>query len=109
MRRLRWLTMLALATARAFLQEGPKCRRVVTYLDMGSALQVTPPNTNHQVTVALERLMEEDSIAHHPFIAALVVSSMLGGLPRSGFVDCACRLGRFAGDADGQDARTFHA
>jgi hypothetical protein len=30
-------------------------------------------------------------------------------LPGPGFFDCARRLGRFAGDPDGQDARTFHA
>jgi hypothetical protein len=32
-----------------------------------------------------------------------------GGLPGPGFFDCARRLGRFVGDPDGQDARTFHA
>jgi len=31
------------------------------------------------------------------------------GLSAPGFFDCARRLGRFAGDPDGQDARTFHA
>lgn len=101
--------MLALATARAFLQEAAKCRRLATYRDMANALQVTPPNTIHQVTVALERLMEEDAVAHRPFIAALAISTTLGDLPRRGFFDCASRLGRFAGDPDGQDARTFHA
>jgi hypothetical protein len=30
-------------------------------------------------------------------------------LPGPGFFDCARRLGRFAGDPDGPDARTFHA
>lgn len=109
LRRLRRLTMLALATARAFLREAAKCRRLVTYRDMASALQLTPPNTIHQVTVALERLMEEDAVAHHPFIAALAISTILGDLPRRGFFDCASRLGRFAGDPDGQDASTFHA
>ncbi|WP_296712394.1 hypothetical protein [Rhodoblastus sp.] len=109
LRRLRRLTMLALATARAFLQEAAKSRRVVTYRDMASALRVTPPNTIHQVTVALERLMEEDAVAHRPFIAALAISATLGDLPRRGFFDCSSRLGRFAGDPDGQDARTFHA
>lgn len=101
--------MLALATARAFLQEAAKRRRLVTYRDMAGALQVAPPNTIRQVTVALERLMEEDAVAHHPFIAALVISATLGDLPRRGFFDCAIRLGRFEGDPDGQDARTFHA
>ena len=61
------------------------------------------------VTEALERLMEEDAAADRPFIAALAISKARGGLPGPGFFDCARRLGRFAGDPDGQDARTFHA
>ena len=61
------------------------------------------------VTEALERLTEEDAAADRPFIAALAISKARGGLPGPGFFDCARRLGRFAGDPDGQDARTFHA
>jgi hypothetical protein len=53
--------------------------------------------------------MEEDAAADRPFIAALAISKARGGLPGPGFFDCAQRLGRFAGDPDGQDARTFHA
>jgi hypothetical protein len=63
----------------------------------------------HQVTEALEHLMQEDAAADRPFIAALAISKARGGLPGPGFFDCARRLGRFAGDPDGQDARTFHA
>ena len=36
-------------------------------------------------------------------------ASAHGDLPRRGFFDCAGRLGRFAGDPDGQDTRTYHA
>jgi hypothetical protein len=61
------------------------------------------------VTEALERLMEEDAGADRPFIAALAISKAHGGLPAPGFFDCAQRLGRFAGDPDGQDAWSFHA
>jgi hypothetical protein len=57
----------------------------------------------------MERLMEEDAAANRPFIAALVISKARTGLPGPGFFDCARRLGRFAGDLDGQDTRTFHA
>jgi hypothetical protein len=46
--------------------------------------------------------MEEDAAADHPFIAALAISKARGGLPAPGFFDCARRLGRFAGDPDGQ-------
>jgi hypothetical protein len=73
------------------------------------ALQILPPQSIHRVTEALERLMEEDAAADRPFIAALVISKARGGLPASGFFDCARRLGRFAGDPDGQDAWSFHA
>jgi hypothetical protein len=101
--------MLPLAQVRAFLHAAAKRRRLVTYREMASALQAAPPNTIHQVTVALERLMEEDAAASRPFIAALAVSATLGDLPRRGFFECAGRLGRFTGDPDGADARTFHA
>jgi hypothetical protein len=61
------------------------------------------------VTEAPESLMEEDAAADRPFTAALAISKARGGLPAPGFFDCARRLGRFAGDPHGQDARTFHA
>ena len=73
----------------------------------GSSDLATP--IHPRVTEALERLMEEDAAADRPFIAALVISKARGGLPASGFFDCARRLGRFAGDPDGQDAWSFHA
>ena len=101
--------MLSLENMREILVEAAKRRRVVTYRDIAGVLEVRPPNTIHQVTDTLERLMEEDAAAHRPFIAALAVSGTLGGLPRQGFFDCAGRLGRFAGDPDGQDAGTYHA
>jgi len=72
-------------------------------------LTILPPQSIHRVTVDLERVMEEDAVADRPFIAALVISKARAGLPGPGFFDCARRLGRFAGDPDGQDARTFHA
>jgi hypothetical protein len=74
-----------------------------------SRIQILPPHSIQQVTEALERLMEEDAAADRPFIAALVISKARGGLPARGFFDCARRLGRFAGDPDGQDAWSFHA
>jgi hypothetical protein len=36
---------------------------------------------HHQITVALERLMEKDAEAGLPFIAALLISKARGGLP----------------------------
>jgi uncharacterized Zn-finger protein len=38
----------------------------------------------------------------------LALSKDHGGLPVPGFFDCARRLGRFAGDSNGQDVKTFH-
>jgi hypothetical protein len=100
--------MLSLENMRAFLEEAAKRRRVVAYRDIASVLEVPPPNTIHQVTDSLERLMEQDAAERRPFIAALAVSGTLVDLPRRGFFDCAGRLGRFDGDPEGQDARIYH-
>jgi len=91
---------------RAFLESIANRRIPITYQELAEALQILPPHSIHQVTEALERLMEEDAAADRPFIAALAISKARGGLPAPGFFDCGRRLGRFA---DGQDARTFHA
>ena len=82
---------------RAFLENFAKRRTPITYQELAKALQISPPHSIHQVTEALERLMEEDAAADRPFIAALVISKARGGLPAPGFFDCARRLGRFAG------------
>jgi hypothetical protein len=97
------------AKARAFLENFAKSRIPITYQEMVKALQILPPHSIHQVTEALERLMEEDAAANRPLIAALAIGKARGGLPARGFFDCARRLGRFAGDPDGQDAWSFHA
>ncbi len=97
------------ARVREFLESLAKRRNLITYQELANALQILPPHSIHQVTEALERLMEEDAAADRPFIAALALSKARGGLPAPGFFDCARRLGRFAGDPAGQEARTFHA
>jgi hypothetical protein len=61
----------------------------------------------HQVTEALERLMEEDAAAERLFVAALAISK--AHEPAPGFFDCARRLGQFSGDPDGEEARMPHA
>jgi len=94
----------------AFRENFATKRRIpITYQELAKALQILPPHSIHRVTDALERLMEEDAAADRPFIAALVISKARGGLPAPGFFDCARRLGRFAGDPDGQDTWSFHA
>ncbi|WIY23806.1 hypothetical protein [Parasedimentitalea psychrophila] len=81
----------------------------ITYQALAKALGLVPPNTIHQLTVALECLIEEDTAAARPLIAALVVSKARGGLPAPGFFDCAQRVGRFKGDPLGPDAPAFYA
>ena len=97
------------ARAREFLESLAKRRNLITYQELANALQILPSHSIHQVTEALERLMEEDAAADRPLIAALAISKARGGLPAPGFFDCARRLGRFAGDPHGQDAWSFHA
>ena len=97
------------ARVRAFLENGVQRQIPITYQELAKALQILPPHSIHRVTEALDRLMEQDAAADRPFIAALVISKARGGLPAPGFFDCARRLGRFAGDPDGQDACSFHA
>jgi hypothetical protein len=91
------------------LENFAKRRIPITYQELAKALQILPPRSIHRVTEALERLMEEDAAARRPFIAALAICKVRGGLPAPGFFDCARRLGRFAGDPDGQHAWSFHA
>ena len=97
------------AKLRALLENFAKRRIPITYQELAKALQILPPRSIHRVTEALECLMEEDAAADRPFIAALAISKARGGLPAPGFFDCARRLGRFAGNPDGQDAWSFHA
>lgn len=94
---------------RAHLQALAALRVPITYRDVAKAMLLSPPHTIHQVTEALEQLMAEDAAADCPFIAAMVVSKWRSGLPAPGFFDCAARLGRFAGDATGSNARAFYA
>jgi hypothetical protein len=94
---------------RAHLQTLPRQRVPISYREVAKGLQLQPPNTIHQVTESLEQLMAEDAAAARPFIAALVISKWRAGLPAPGFFDCASRLGRFAGDAAGPEAREFHS
>jgi uncharacterized Zn-finger protein len=93
---------------RKYLQEIAGQASPITYLALGKALQLLAPQVIHRLTEALERLMTEDAAGGHPFIAALVISRVRGGLPARGFFDCATRLGRFHGDATGPAASSFH-
>jgi len=97
------------ARLREHLQTLAALRVAISYRDLAKAMLLSPPQTIHQLTEALEQLMAEDAAADCPFIAALVVSKWRSGMPAPGFFDCAAQLGRFSGDATGPDARAFHA
>jgi hypothetical protein len=94
---------------REHLQRISKQGVPVIYNELSKALDLTRPNTIHQVTEALEHLMEEDAATGHPFIASIAISKARGGLPAPGFFDCARRLRRFSGDDVGPEAWAFHA
>jgi hypothetical protein len=81
----------------------------ITYQALAKALELSPPNTIHQLTVALECLIEEDVTVGRPLIAALVISKARSGLPAPGFFECAKRVGCFAGDQSGPEAPAFFA
>ena len=66
---------------RTYLQNMAAAGLTITYGELARLLELSPPNTIHQITVALERLMREDAEAGRPFIAALVISKARGGLP----------------------------
>lgn len=100
--------MLALRV-RAHLCEIAGHATPITYQALARSLDLVPPNTIHQLTVALECLIEEDAAAARPLIAALVVSKAQAGLPALGFFECAQHVGRFDGDPSGPEALAFYA
>mgnify|MGYP001600255520 FL=1 len=85
-----------------------KSAQPVTYQALAKALELSPPNTIHQLTVALECLIEEDANAARPLIAALVISKARGGLPAPGFFECAKRVGLFHGHHSGANASAYY-
>lgn len=94
---------------RAYLSQTSGLALPMTYQALASALELRPPNTIHQLTMALECLIKEDAAAERPLIAALVVSKGRGGLPAPGFFDCARRVGCFGGEPEGAESAAFYA
>jgi hypothetical protein len=94
---------------RDYLKQIAPQRIPITYAELAQALQHAPPNTIHQVALALETLMKEDADAGRPLISALVISRARDGMPAPGFFDCARRFVGYAGTEQGTDARLFHA
>lgn len=93
---------------REHLCEIAKKAQPVTYQALAKALVLSPPNTIHQLTVALENLIEEDAATARPLIAALVISKARGGLPGPGFFECAKRVGLYHGHHSGPEASAYH-
>ena len=94
---------------RAHLVKTAKQGVLITYGNLANAVNLSPPHKIHQLTEALEVLMEEDAAARRPFIAALAISKGRGGLPAPGFFDCARRLGRYTGKDRDTSAFAYHA
>lgn len=83
-------------------------RHLVTYRALIERLQLPTP-AMQTLTAALEHLAALDARADRPLRSALVISQGASRLPRTGFFECATRLGRFSGPADGAAAASWHA
>lgn len=83
-------------------------RHLVTYRSLVERLQLPTP-AMQTLTAALEYLATLDARAGRPLRSALVISQGASRLPRTGFFECAARLGRFAGPTDGAAAASWHA
>lgn len=90
------------------LTEARRQRHLVTYRALVERLQLPAP-AMQTLTAALEHLAALDARADRPLRSALVISQGASRLPRTGFFDCATRLGRFSGPADGAAAASWHA
>ena len=93
---------------RAHLCEIAQTAQPITYQAFAKRLELSPPNTIHQLTVALEQLIDEDAAANRPLIAALVISKARAGLPGRGFFEYTKEIRLFDGDVLGPDASVFH-
>jgi len=83
-------------------------RHLVTYRALIERLQLPTP-AMQTLTAALEHLAALDARSERPLRSALVISQGASRLPRTGFFECAARLGRFSGPADGAVAASWHA
>ena len=90
------------------LEEMRQQRRLVTYRSLIERLALPAP-AMQTLALTLEYLAALDAKASRPLRSALVVSQSASRLPRVGFFECAVRLGRFAGPAEGAGAASWHA
>lgn len=90
------------------LDDARRQRHLLTYRALIERLQLPTP-AMQTLTAALEHLAALDARAERPLRSALVISQGASRLPRTGFFDCAVRLGRFSGPSDGLAAAAWHA
>jgi hypothetical protein len=83
-------------------------RHLVTYRALLERIQLPTP-AMQTLTAALEHLASLDARAEQPMRSSLVISQGASRLPRTGFFECAERLGRFSGPSDGIAAASWHA
>lgn len=90
------------------LNDARRQRQLVTYRALIERLQLPAP-AMQTLAAALEYLAALDARAERPLRSSLVVSQGASRLPRPGFFECAARLGRFFGEANGSAAASWHA
>ena len=86
------------------LDDARQQRHLVTYRALVERLQLPTP-AMQTLTAALEYLAALDARSERPLRSALVISQGASRLPRTGFFECAARLGR----SDGSAAASWHA
>lgn len=90
------------------LNEARRQRHLVTYRALIERLELPVP-AMQTLAAALEHLAALDGRADRPLRSALVISQGASRLPKTGFFECAARLGRFMGPVDGPAAASWHA
>ncbi|MBB2495779.1 hypothetical protein [Aquipseudomonas ullengensis] len=90
------------------LEDARRQRHLLTYRALVERLQLPTP-AMQTLTAALEHLAALDAKGERPLRSALVISQGASRLPRTGFFECATRLGRFSGPSDGIAAASWHA
>jgi hypothetical protein len=93
---------------RKALTDQAKTGRATTYRELADRLGLKPPQIIHQLTQALEALMEEDAAAGRPLLSALCTSKLRPGLPAPGFFIKANVLGIFSGEVESAAALDFY-
>ena len=83
-------------------------RHMVTYRALLERIDLPAP-AMRTLALALEHLAQLDAKAQRPLRSALVISQGASRLPRTGFFECAERLGCFSGPVDGLAAASWHA